>query len=227
MIDPAGIPVIAGDMDALAAHAATLTRVGTEFGDTGAQIHAGWQSLGTVYHAPESGQLLMATGPVATVSAAVGEDIAAAGAALAAYAAEVAVIKARLETLRAQATAFVDSVASKDDWREDQGAVDRHNQLISGVDAAVADFMDAQRRCANTILALYTDRRYKADNGDDTVLPTEYGYTAEQLDAAMAQDGALPWGTSEEHDRGFWGDVGSFFVGSRTAGPGLSAVSAR
>ncbi len=32
---------------------------------------------------------------------------------------------------------------------------------------------------ANAILALYTDRRYTADNGDETVLPTEYGFTAE------------------------------------------------
>jgi hypothetical protein len=213
VIDPAGIPVIAGDMDVLAGHAATLSWVGTAFGETGARVHAVWQGLGAVYVAPEAGQLLAATGPVATVSASVGEDITTAGDALAAYAAEVAVIKARLESLRAQATAFVDSVASRDDWRDDQGTVDHHNALISGVDAAVADFMDAQRRCANAVLALYTDRRFTADNGDETVLPTEYGYSAEQLDAVMGQDGVLPWGTGEERDRGFLGNIGAYFGG--------------
>ncbi len=221
MINPAAIPVIAGDMDALAGHAATLSRTGTAFGETGSRVHAVWQGLGAVYVAPEAGQLLAATGPVASVSASVGEDITAVGTAMAAYAGEVAAIKTRLESLRAQATAFVDSVASQPDWHDDQGAVDRHNQLISGVDAAVADFMDAQRRCANAVLALYTDSRYTADNGDDTVLPTEYGYTAAQLDAAMGQAGALPWGTSEEHDRGFLGDVGAFFVGIKDGAVGF------
>lgn len=147
------------------------------------------------------------------VSASVGEDITAVGAALAGYATEVAAIQTRLASLRTQASAFVDTVAAEQDWRSEEGDVERHNQLISEVNAAITEFTDAQRRCANSILALYSEHRYTAENGDGTSTEFEYGYTREMLDAAIGQDAALPWGTAEEHDRGFLGDVGAFFGG--------------
>ncbi len=213
MINPGAIPQIPGDMDALRGHAPAVSGVGTAFPDTGRRVNATWQGLTGVYSAPEAGDLLVATVPVQTVSASVGEDLTAVGSALSTYATEVAAIQTRLETLRAQAAAFVQSVSSDADWRKSQSKVDEHNGLIKSVDAAVADFMDAQRRCANTILALYSAKRYTAENGDGTVTATEFGYTAAQLDGAMGEKDALPWGTAEEHDRGFWGDVGSFFGG--------------
>jgi hypothetical protein len=213
MINPGAIPQITGDMDALRAHASEVSGVGTAFPDTGRRVNATWQGLGAVYSAPEAGDLLVATAPVQTVSASVGEDLTTVGSALATYATEVAAIQTRLETLRTQATAFVQSVANDPDWHQSQSKVDEHNGLIRSVDAAVADFMDAQRRCANAILALYSGKRWTAENGDGTVSDTEFGYTAAQLDGAMGEKDALPWGTGEEHDRGFLGDVGSFFSG--------------
>jgi hypothetical protein len=213
MINPAAIPQIKGDMGVLGQHATSVSGVGTAFSGTGAKVHSTWQGLAAVYSAPEASQLFAATGPVQSVSASVGEDVAAVGGVLNAYATEVAPIKARLEALRTQASAFVEDVTGDEDWREDQGKVDRHNQLLSDVNGAVADFMDAQRRCANAILARYSDKRYTAENGDGTITDTEFGYTKDVFDAALAQDEALPWGKPEEHDRGFFGDVGAFFVG--------------
>ena len=213
MIDPAGIPQITGDTDALAGHATAVAGVGTDFADTGQRVDSTWQELAAVYEAPEAAQLFAATAPVRTVSASVGEDLATVGSALSTYATTVAGIKTRLEALRADATAFVGSVSGDDDWRSDEGRVNEHNQLLTDVNAAVADFTDAQRTCANTILALYTDRRWVADDGDGEVGENEFGYSAEMLDAAVGEDGALPWGDAEEHDRGFFGDVGAFFGG--------------
>ncbi len=216
MINPAAIPQIPGDMAVLGQHATAVSGVGTAFAETGRRVHAAWQGLAPFYTAPESGQLLAATGPVQSVSASVGQDISGVGAALSTYATEVAAIKTRLDALRAQAEDFVAMTRVTEDWREDEGEVDRHNQLLSDVNTAVADFMDAQRRCANSILALYTDARYTAENGDGTVTEYEFGYTREMLDGALAQEEGLPWGSAEEHDRGFLGDVGAFFGGVGT-----------
>ncbi|WP_214407021.1 hypothetical protein [Pseudonocardia lacus] len=213
MINPAEIPQIPGDMAALGRHAAALTGLGTAFPETGRRVHSTWQTLAPVYSAPESGQLFAATGPVQTVTASVGQDFTVVGGALSAYADEVAAIKARLEALRTQASEFVDTVGATEDWRENEDDVNRHNQMLSDVNAAVADFQDAQRRCANAILGLYSDRRFVADNGDGVLTEGEYGFTREMFDAALAEEGGLPWGAAEEHDRGFLGDVGAFFVG--------------
>jgi hypothetical protein len=213
MINPGAIPSIPGDMDALAAHASQLSRTGGDFSRTGEQVNHTWQGLSGVYRAPEAGQLFAATAPVQSVSASVGADIEAAGAALAGYASEVKQIKARLESLRAQAQAFVASVQGKDDWQSDSSKVDQNNQLIDAVSTEMAAFFDAQRRCANAINALYGGMQYQADNGDGTTAANEYGYTAQQLHDAAKQGAHLPWGSDEKHDGGFWGDVGDFFGG--------------
>ncbi|MCO1658381.1 hypothetical protein [Pseudonocardia humida] len=213
MISAAAIPQIPGDMGVLGQHAAALTGLGADFPDTGRRVHSTWQTLGPVYSAPEAAQLFAATGPVQTITASVGQDFTAVGGALSTYATEVDAIKARLQALRDQATAFEATARADPEWREDEDQVNRHNQLLSDVNAAVADFQDAQRRCANSILALYSDRRYVAENGDGTIADNEFGYSKDMLDAVLGQGEALPWGKAEEHDRGFLGDVGAFFVG--------------
>ena len=212
MIDPAAIPQIAGDMGELTWHAGALSQVGTAFGDTGARVHGGWQALAGCYIAPEDEQLFAATGPVQGVSASVGEDLRSVGSALSSYAAEVTGIQTRLRTLQAEAVGFAEFALATPDWRDDQGHVDRHNGLLAAVDAQVAAFQDAERRCANAILALYSDRRYVADNGDGVLAPGEYGLTGEAL-AALAAQGGLPWGSAEALDPGLLGDIGSFFSG--------------
>ncbi|MEU4333473.1 hypothetical protein AB0F59_02475 [Micromonospora lupini] len=200
-------------MDVLATHAQTVRTTGGDFANTGQAVDSAFQGLAPVYKAPEATQLFAATGPVRTVSASVGEDIQAVGAALATYASEVKEIKAQLAALKGQAEQFVGSVKDDEDWREDEGKVNKHNGLITAVNTQVAAFFEAQRKCANTINALYGGRQYRADNADGQAEDGEYGFTADMLNAAAGEDGALPWGSNEEHDRGFFGDVGAFFVG--------------
>jgi hypothetical protein len=212
MINSGQIPVIPGNMMALAGHAAAISRTGTEFAGTGERVDTTWQGLAPVYEAPEATQLFAATGPVRTVSASTGEDITAVGAALTTYALEVAEIQRQLESLRVLAADFVQSVAGVDDWQADPGKVERNNSLLAAVNAQVAAFMEAQRRCANTINALYGGQQYRAEDGDGQVQPGEYGYTAEQLNAA-GTDGGLPWGSPERVDRDLLGDVLAVFGG--------------
>ncbi|WP_214401703.1 hypothetical protein [Pseudonocardia lacus] len=223
MIDPAGIPQIAGDMAALTRHGGDLSQVGTAFADTGARVHTGWQALAGSYSAPEAAQLFAATGPVQGVSASVAEDLRSVGSALISYAGEVTGIQTRLRALQAEAAQFVAFAAANPDRLANQTDVDRHNHLLAAVNAQVAAFQDAERRCANAILALYSDRRYVADNGDGVLQAHEHGVTAAGL-AALAQEGRLPWGAAEALDRGFLGDVGDFFAG---VGQGVGDVGGR
>ncbi|TQJ25710.1 hypothetical protein FBZ33_6073 [Micromonospora sp. A202] len=213
MINPGEIPQIPGNMEQLATHAQTIKTTGVDFANTGQTIDTTWQGLAAVYEAPEAAQLFAASGPIRTVSASVGEDVQAVGTALATYASEVKEIKAQLAALKGQAEQFVESTKDDDDWREDEGKVNQHNGLISAVNTQVAAFFEAQRKCANTINALYGGRQYRADNADGRADDGEYGFNADTLNAAAGEDGALPWGSNEEHDRGFLGDVGAFFSG--------------
>ncbi|NYH43973.1 hypothetical protein HNR22_003700 [Micromonospora jinlongensis] len=213
MINPGEIPQIPGNMEQLATHAQTIKTTGVDFANTGQAIDTTWQGLAAVYEAPEAAQLFAASGPIRTVSASVGEDVQAVGTALATYASEVKEIKAQLAALKGQAEQFVESTKDDDDWREDEGKVNQHNGLISAVNTQVAAFFEAQRKCANTINALYGGRQYRADNADGRADDGEYGFNADTLNAAAGEDGALPWGSNEEHDRGFLGDVGAFFGG--------------
>ncbi|MET7821790.1 hypothetical protein [Micromonospora zamorensis] len=213
MINPGEIPQIPGNMEQLATHAQTIKTTGVDFAKTGQTIDTTWQGLAAVYEAPEAAQLFAASGPIRTVSASVGEDVQAVGTALATYASEVKEIKAQLAALKGQAEQFVESTKDDDDWREDEGKVNQHNGLISAVNTQVAAFFEAQRKCANTINALYGGRQYRADNADGRADDGEYGFNADTLNAAAGEDGALPWGSNEEHDRGFLGDVGAFFDG--------------
>lgn len=221
MINPAGIPTIPGDMAVLAGHATALSGVGTDFAGTGQQVNAIWQGLAGVYEAPEIGQLLAATAPVQSISSSVGEDLGVAGRALGTYAAEVAEIKTRMAALVTQAQDFVASVNGDDDWTSDGAKVDRNRELVEAVNTEMAAFFEAQRRCANTINALYGGQQYTAENGDGQVTAGEYGYTAEQLNAAAREEGALPWGHADEEDRGLLGDVGAFFGGVKDGFVGL------
>ncbi|MET8553218.1 hypothetical protein [Micromonospora zamorensis] len=213
MINPGEIPQIPGNMEQLATHAQTIKTTGVDFANTGQAVDTTWQGLAAVYEAPEAAQLFAASGPIRTVSASVGEDVQAVGTALATYASEVKEIKAQLAALKGQAEQFVESTKDDDDWREDEGRVNQHNGLISAVNTQVAAFFEAQRKCANTINALYGGRQYRADNADGRAEDGEYGFNADTLNAAAGEDGALPWGSNEEHDRGFLGDVGAFFGG--------------
>ena len=159
-------------------------------------MNSTWQELRTVYRAPEGEQLFAATLPVQQATASAGEDIEIVGTTLIGYADEVRDIQARLKALSSQAAEFQADMNVVDDPGDDQGYVDRNNELMAAVNAAMADFDDAQRRCANAINALYrSDPAYRAPDDNGQVDPGEYGATAAQLDSLAAV--GLPWGRSE------------------------------
>ncbi|MPZ64015.1 MAG: hypothetical protein GEU83_00310 [Pseudonocardiaceae bacterium] len=95
-------------------------------------------------------------------------------------------IQARLDALRAQAGDFEASVDGDDDWADDDAKSERSNELLSAVNTAMADFHDAERRCANAINALYGGQQYRAPDGDGRHERGEYGATAGQYGAAAA-----------------------------------------
>lgn len=195
-------------MEALAAHARGLGEFGVAFADIGERFHATWQGLAAFYQAPELGQLLMATAPVAHVSATVGEDYQTAGRVLGGYAEEVRQIQARLDALRAQAGDFEASVDGDDDWADDDAARERNNELVAGVNTAMADFHEAERRCANGINVLYGGQQYRASDGDGRHERGEYGATAEQYGAAAAGEQGVPWGKPVADDPGWFSTIG-------------------
>ena len=219
MINPGAIPQIPGNMDTLAAHAAGLRAAGTGFADTGADVHATWQGLAPAYLAPESEQLLQATRPVTETAGNIGRDVEAVAGALQRYADEVRPIQQRLRDLRSQAEQLVADIHAYEnqkpstsemaasaktgivpdkDWTDDGNLTDRDAQLMSAVNQAVADWMAAQRRCANAITGLYGGQHYTTDNTDGHHTRGEYGYTTDQLTAAAGSDQGLPWGRTED-----------------------------
>ena len=216
MINPGAIPQIPGNMDTLAAHAHGLRAAGTGFADTGADVHATWQGLAPAYLAPESEQLLQATRPVTETAGNVGRDVEQVAGALQRYADEVRPIQQRLQDLKAQAEQLVADIHAYEhqklstsemaasaktgivpdkDWTDESDLTDRDTQLMSAVNQAIADWMAAQRRCANAITGLYGGTHYTTD-GHHT--RGEYGYTTDQLIAAAGSDQGLPWGRTED-----------------------------
>jgi hypothetical protein len=138
MIDPAGIPVISGDMDALDRHAGDLVAVGGDIADTGSRVHTTWQGLTPVYDAPEVGQLLLATVPVQQTSASMGEDVSAVGRALADYAAVAAFDDAQRRCANAIAARYGGTTyrADNGDGRLDPG---EYGMSAEALDAAARE----------------------------------------------------------------------------------------
>jgi hypothetical protein len=200
VIDPNSIPQFTGDCDQLEADAAGLKGDASDIRTTGGEIHATFQGLAAFYHAPEAEQLFATTKPVADTAESFATELTEVGSALADYAAEVRPIAARLQQLKADAAAFVHSVSGDDGWRYDGDKVNRNNDLLHQVDAAVAAFWAAERRAANRIDRLFGGTQYVV--GDGSNKPNMYGYSGDQLDHAK-----VPWGSSEEQSH-HWYDIG-------------------
>lgn len=125
MIDAASIPVIEGDMDALAMHARAVDAAGAGIADTGTDVDSTWQGLRPVYQAPEAEQLFAATLVVKSVCASTGEAIQAAAAALLRYSDEVRDIQARLRALQGRAAEFEADMRLVEDPGSDQATSTR------------------------------------------------------------------------------------------------------
>ena len=215
MIDVEAIPQISpAAIDRVAANARSLQDQSGLIRESGETLSSTWQNLPAVFATPDTDSLVQRVWPVSTTTNTLGADLVAIGLALQAYADAVAPIARQLATLKAAAKALSAKMFSRDDWRDDEIAVDFHNDLISSVNTQVAAWNDAERECANRIDALYFGVQFVQDNGDGSAAPNEYGYSSDALDQAAADStSGLPWGTDETANYGFFGTGAQFFVG--------------
>ncbi|MEU5048293.1 hypothetical protein [Streptomyces sp. NPDC021096] len=157
-------------------------------------MHSTFQGLSACYKAPEADKLFATTQPVETKSDAFADDLEKVTAALSAYAGEVKPLVKRLENLKSDAIDFVSSVEGDDDWRKDKKKVDRNNELVRGVNAAVSAFQAAERTCHDKIVALVGGKPLVVDDGSHK--PNMYGYKANDLNHAEK----LPWGSMAQRE---------------------------
>lgn len=109
-IDYTAIPGEKIDPDAIETNAATVSTISGQVSEHGSNVQFKWQGMAGVYEAPESPTLLGLMAPVSSQATQVSDNLAEVSAALTAFAADVRPIKAELDSLRAQAKTFVDSI---------------------------------------------------------------------------------------------------------------------
>ncbi|MEV5983574.1 hypothetical protein AB0L85_00915 [Streptomyces sp. NPDC052051] len=194
MIDPSGIPHFIGDLDALGTDVMLLTANAAQLRASGSDVHTTFQHLSAFYKAPEAEQLFATTLPVQQKSDAFADDLEKVAYALLDYSLEVEPLVKRIDTLKAEATAFVNSVAGDDDWKTDQGKIDHNLELWQGVNHTMAAFQAAERRAYNKIMALIGGDLLTVDDGSHG--ENTYGYKADDLDHAES----TPWGAPAERE---------------------------
>ncbi|MGW2572816.1 hypothetical protein [Streptomyces sp. NPDC001537] len=198
LIDPSGIPHFIGDLATLDTDVMLLTADAGQFRASGSDVHTEFQGLSAFYSAPEAEQLFATTLPVKQKSDAFADDLEKVATALSDYSFEVQPLVQKLDALKADATAFVNSVTGDDDWRKDQEKVDHNNDLWHDVNHTVAAFQAAERTAYNKIMALIGGAGLSADDGSHG--KNTYGYNADDLDHAKE----TPWGAPVEREYEGW-----------------------
>lgn len=198
LIDPSGIPRFIGDLATLDTDVMLLTADAGQFRASGSDVHTEFQGLSAFYSAPEAEQLFATTLPVKQKSDAFADDLEKVATALSDYSFEVQPLVQKLDALKADATAFVNSLPAGDDWRKDQDKVDHNNDLWHDVNHTVAAFQAAERTAYNKIMALIGGAALTADDGSHG--KNTYGYNADDLDHAKE----TPWGAPVEREYEGW-----------------------
>ncbi|TDD77663.1 hypothetical protein E1293_26065 [Actinomadura darangshiensis] len=207
LIDPEAMPAPSVHLGDLEATARALKKDGRAVARAGCGADAAWQGLAEVYRAPESEILVRATRPVASHGRAVENELAVVGDALLAFVDEVRPIVARLHGLRATARDFrakVDGDWDGDpgDWRDNGDWVEENNRLSNDALAALAQYQDAERACANKITSIFGGTRFvPLDAAFKRRGDQAYGWSE------APKDVKTPWGTPQEHDKPWYEDV--------------------
>ncbi|WP_414168300.1 ADP-ribosyltransferase [Streptoverticillium reticulum] len=201
MLDPSQIWLFTGDFDALERDATGLKKDAGSIRGTGGDIHSQFQGLSAYYHAPEADELFKTTLPVRDKSKDFAGDLEKVSSALTEFASEGRPLAAKLKSLKQEAEQFVASVKDDKDWEYDEKKTDHHNRIRDDIDAAVAAFQEAERRCANKITGLYKGgTHWTTDDGSHG--KGMYGFKAEDLKHAK-----LPWGDPVDQKH-HWYEVG-------------------
>lgn len=198
-IDPTSIPVFDGDLAAVAAAAARISKAGTQVERAGVRVHARFQGLDGCYRAPESGDLLASTVPVRTRATEFGEHLTAVGRALATYVYQMRAVASRLDAVQSEACAFVvEQLPKGEDWDKDPAAVARNNALIGTVNALVVARAAVERDCANAINRITGGPTWQAAGQGSA--PFQYG------PGAIPPAVPTPWGRPVSPDLPWWRD---------------------
>ncbi|KOX13962.1 DNA/RNA non-specific endonuclease [Nocardiopsis sp. NRRL B-16309] len=204
-INPSQIPVPRIDADELDGLGQSIKAAGAGIAESAGDIVSSWGGLSGIYEAPESETLLAAVNPVGTA----GDDIEPAatttGDALIAFAERVRELKPRLSGLRADAVELRTRINADEDWRKDEDLHEEHETLLSDVNAAVAEYQEAERECANAITALYGGPTFLAADalGGREPGADEIPYGFEEV----PEGAAMPWGTSQDFDHPWYVDA--------------------
>ncbi|GAB3248884.1 TNT domain-containing protein [Arthrobacter pigmenti] len=214
--NPSSFPPIA-DAARLRTEAEKFKTKADKVEDLASDSFNSWSSMPGVYEAPEASIVYGAFAPVKTSGQDLAGDAATVKSAIDTYAGEAESIKGRYDALMVRWRSVEAQKAADDEWQEDEDLVKEDNDILSDANALMAEYMAAQRTCANKISGIY---------GGPTYVPTtqegagpgevQYGFTGEQLDAAAAE-GKLPWGEPSEYDAPWyedsWNAVKSFGKG--------------
>jgi hypothetical protein len=203
-IDPSAIPGDNLRPDMVEIAAGEIKSIGDDVSGQGGVVVSTWQRLANHYEAPEAGTLFGVMDPVKTNAETFDNNVDRVSSALSTYAAEVEPIKAELARIKAEAYAFVASIAggvekttfsragainTTMEWHEDQDSVDANNDLIRRVNAQMVLLWAAERKCANAIYDIIGFPHIEAASDSN---PNGYGVTE-------IPDGAeTPWGKTVE-----------------------------
>lgn len=208
MINVGAIPSIPADPDGLEAAAGSIDGAGATLATAGSEMASTWKGLAGVYSAPEAGQLLGVMEPVRAATDDVQSQLTTVSGALRTFATDVRAVKAQMASVVADANAFVADMADEDIWNRDQGNVDTNNALLGRVDAAVAAWQDAQRRCANTLRGIVCMPPLVAEDGSGSA-PQDlvFGGTAGLYDKMLHSEKGMPWGGAVHRDLPWYEDA--------------------
>ena len=211
MIDPNAIPIPKADPDAVEDAGGKLKNDGTAIAQTGDDIHSDWQGLNKFYKAPHEELLYAATAPIAAAGHDFKGEITTVGNALVTFAGEIRPLITRLQTLKGDAQQFRSDIAGDDDWRKDEDKVEEHNQLNDDILAAIAQYQEAERECANKITSIFGGTRFVPADGDPK--SGEKGYGLGDVPEGIE----TPWAKPQEYDAPWyedaWNGVKDFTVG--------------
>ncbi|WP_433325724.1 hypothetical protein [Spirillospora sp. CA-294931] len=201
VIDPSAIPIPKANPDDVEAAGNALKKDGTGISQTGHDINSGWQGLSEFYVAPESGLLLNAPKPVAAAGDAFKGEVTTVGDALITFAGEVRPIISKIQGLKSSAQTFRNKIDGDDDWRKDEDKVNEHNKLNNDVLAALAQYQEAERSCANKITGIFGGTRFVPGDGKPGAGEKGYGM------GKAPKDVETPWAKPQEHDKPWYEDA--------------------
>ncbi|MFE6449310.1 hypothetical protein [Nocardiopsis dassonvillei] len=219
-IVPGLVPIPNVDPDALEEAVGRLRAVGEAIEESGEGITSTWASLTGVYVAPEADTLLSVLDPVSSDGSAVATGVRDAASALETFAETARELKSRLTGLKSEAEAFRADVGWDREWLEDEDERERNNDLNNRVAAAVHEYQEAERACANAIGQHYGGTFFTghSDKANHDQTSTGGDRTWQVYGTASAPvDQANPWGSAVDEPPGalenvFW-SVGDIAIG--------------